>query len=1151
MMSGGAYRKDIFRSIRHGRKRFIAIILITILGVTMFSGLKAACMDLRRSGDRFFDQQDLHDLAVYSTLGLTEEDVLALESLEGVEKACGVYTGQVRAGSAGLQIGADLQTLTEGMDVPFVEEGRMPVRDDEAAVTGKFLVDSGLSVGDTFTITSDTDTEEDMEDVYRIKRFTITAQVIDPQEVDNPYGSMNYRSMNAKVDKIFVRPGAVDSDYYTAVYLTAQGASGMFCFGEAYQQKIADLKSLIEDSIMDQRRQARYDQVLADAQKKIDDGQQEADRELAQAEKDLDQGRKELEDQLSQAKKELDQAALDLQEGRSQLESGKKQLADQEKAAESQMEQAQQQLTDRKKQISQSEASLDGQIAYASSAYGSAWPQSQWDSLVQAAAAAYQPYIAQAMNEGASSADSGDSSVPGQISGQTAAFAAALSAGLGGADVSGYIKDLTSMAIGKGKLLAWDAALDAAQQQLSAQQQTAREQISQGKETLDGKEKELNSSRQQLQSGIEQLGEGADQLLAGEKALQEKQDLALQSFADARAQIRENEDRLLQGQSDYESGLTEYEQGKAEGQSSLESAQAEYEKGKKQAQESLQEARQKLKDIKMADWYIQDRGALSGYSNISSDADSIEVIGTAFPVIFFIVAVLISLTTITRLVEEDRGLIGTYKALGFTDGEIRRKYLVYAGLSSAIGALAGTAMAFVAFPKFIFIVFRIMYVLPDYALWFEPVFGISGPFLFVGGILLATAAACRSELAHTPAQLMRPKAPRAGMRVLLERIRPVWKRLSFLNKVTARNLFRYKKRLFMTIAGIAGCMSLLLFGFSIRDSVHDLAPRQYGQTFRYDMMAAVSSGDNDRLLQQMKDDPQIGSYLNICLTQGILRTDQGDKLSLQVMIVPDDSDLEKYIHLQDLKGRTIELGEGDVFVTRNAATVLDFAAGQKLSLQLADLQLAQPEITAVVENYLGNYIYMRESTFRQYYDDCQRNAVLADFSDQVKSQTQWCGQFSEKDWVLSCSSIEQFKNGFADSFALINMVVYIIIFMSACLAFVVLFTLSTTNISERNREIATIKVLGFYDPEVHLYINKETMILTVMGILAGIPLGWMFSRSLSVILKLPSIYLASSLHLPAYFLAAALSFGFSLIVNVIMNRTLDRIDPVEALKSVE
>lgn len=194
---------------------------------------------------------------------------------------------------------------------------------------------------------------------------------------------------------------------------------------------------------------------------------------------------------------------------------------------------------------------------------------------------------------------------------------------------------------------------------------------------------------------------------------------------------------------------------------------------------------------------------------------------------------------------------------------------------------------------------------------------------------------------------------------------------------------------------------------------------------------------------------------------------------------------------------------------------------------------------------------MRESTFRQYYDDCQRNAVLADFSDQVKSQTQWCGQFSEKDWVLSCSSIEQFKNGFADSFALINMVVYIIIFMSACLAFVVLFTLSTTNISERNREIATIKVLGFYDPEVHLYINKETMILTVMGILAGIPLGWMFSRSLSVILKLPSIYLASSLHLPAYFLAAALSFGFSLIVNVIMNRTLDRIDPVEALKSVE
>ena len=453
--------------------------------------------------------------------------------------------------------------------------------------------------------------------------------------------------------------------------------------------------------------------------------------------------------------------------------------------------------------------------------------------------------------------------------------------------------------------------------------------------------------------------------------------------------------------------------------------------------------------------------------------------------------------------------------------------------------------------EIIFRIFDTMYLFPEYLLRFMPLLGCGGAALFAAGIVIATACACKAELVHMPAVLMRPKAPRAGSRVLLERITPVWKRLSFLNKVTARNLFRYKKRLFMTVAGIMGCMALLLFGFAVRDSVTDLLPRQYENVYRYDVMAAGAASDNDKILSYVNGDPNVQSALNVQISTVKLKNAAGKEEKAQMIVVPGDEPLAEYIGLYNLKDEEIGLLDGEILVTQNAANVLGFAAGDQVEIQDQDLNQREVTVSGLVRNYLGNNVYMTEKTYESLFGDYEPNGVFLKLSEECSDEIAYADDLGGKEGIVSYTSKQELSDEFSDAFTLINMVVYIVIIMAAALAFVVLFTLSTTNISERSRELATIKVLGFFDREVHLYVNKETMILTAIGIVCGIPLGYAFAQTLTYVLNMPSIYLAVSLHGKSYAMAAGLSFLFAILVDLLTNRSLDEIDPVEALKSVE
>ena len=763
MMS--AYNKEIWRAIRKEKKRFFSIMLITILGVGMLTGLRAACMDLRYSADQFFDRQGLYDISVVSTLGLTEKDVDALKALDGVMDAVGVYSETVHAKVNDHEVSIAVCTLNDrGINQPYVLSGRLPEAADETAVTTAFADETGCGIGDVIAV----DTADD-ESSLRYSRFTVTGIVLDVQDVNNAKGATAFRSGQAEEDTVFILPEAADSDIYTQVCLTVDGAAELFCYSDVYEEKVAQVTDAIETQIKENREQARYAEVTDEAKEKLADVKAEAEESFAEAEQklsdaraELDNGWQELSDgqeeldaakqqaedgfaeardeiaagkqQIADGSAQLDAAEQQLSEGEAQVASGKQTLSAKEEETYAQLDAARAQLAESSKQAAETEAALEAQAQAVIQTYGEMWPAEAWDAYVQAAVEAYLPVARAVVAE--QDASQAQAAVPVLVEDSQSAFLEALQ--------QPTADQLVQLAMGMGNVRATIQALGEAQAQLDAAEQTARQQF-------DAAWNELNEGEAQVIFGKSQIADKRAELENGSMALSESEAQLVKKEQETAAQIKDGEANLAEGREKLLKGETEYADGKAE-----------YEKNLADFNETIAEEEQKIADIDMTQWYVQDRTSLSGYANVKSDAASIEAIGTVFPIVFFVVAILISLTTITRMVEEDRGLIGTYKALGFTDREIRRKYLVYACAASVSGGILGNMCGFVLLPEIIFRIFDTMYLFPDYLLRFAPLLGCGGAALFVAGIVIATACACKAELVHMPAVLMRPKAPRAG-----------------------------------------------------------------------------------------------------------------------------------------------------------------------------------------------------------------------------------------------------------------------------------------------------------------------------------------------------------------------------------------------------
>ncbi len=1094
-MMRNAYRKDILRTLKNGKKRFFSILLITALGVTMLTGLKASCVDLRHSADQLYDKQNLFDISIVSTLGLDHDDMEALQGLSGVTAVEGEYSKSVYTEIDDCMQEAEVRTLGNIMNIPTVVEGRLPESANEIAVNESYLLESGKSVGDTLTF----EEGKDEDTVFRNTEYTITAEVINPMDVNNRNGNVSFRAA-ASVDYTFFVPWeAADTDIYTSVYLTVDGTKELICYSDEYTEKVNQIKRQIESEIKEQREQARYDAVKADAMETYLDAEAEVEEELAEAQQKLNDARDELEDgrkKLADGKQELEQqeknadrefqkARKEIEDGYTALESGKQELD----ASEQELASAREKIEQGKEVLAQQETDTMTEI------------QNGLDQI----------------KEGLATAQAALSELEAQ---------AELMQEMPGPELDEILRLIE-------ETKATVSGLTDQLEELEQQKASASEQFASNRSMLEQQEAELIKGEEALAAGRIQWEQSKKELDAGKITLEHEE-------AQARRQIADGKQELLDSQKELEDGeaeLLEHEQ--------------EFAESRQEAMDELADAKREIEEIDMTKWYVQSRDSLSGYANVENDAVTIEGLSAFFPTIFFVVAILISLTTITRMVEEDRGLIGTYKALGFTNREIRRKYVVYAVGACVAGGLVGDFCGFIILPKIIFTFFETMYMIPSYVLRFDWLSGSIGIAMFTAGILVAVLIACRAELLHMPAILMRPQAPQKGSRIFLEYIPGLWKRFTFLNKVTARNLFRYKKRLVMTIVGIMGCTGLLVCGFAIKDTVKELMPRQYEDVNRYDIMAVALGEDNEQLLSYMDDEENIENYMNIQVESIKIRNEQGKEQSVQMFVIPTGETLDDFLHIMDRDERDTDLSENGILVTHNASDVLSLDEGDLVTIQDLSLNETELAVDGIIENYLGNMIYVSQEYYERNVDEYEPNAVLITLKDTCEDPSGYAKTLGEQDGLISTVSTETLKSEFSKAFLLMNMVVYVIIIMAAGLAFVVLFTLSTTNISERCRELATIKVLGFYDREVHLYVNKETIILTVMGIAAGLPAGYFLGSCLTWALRIPGIYFAVSIYPISYVYSAVIAFIFAIVVNLITNRILNAIDPVEALKSVE
>lgn len=1162
-----AYVKDTTRSWLRGWKRFLSIAVISLLGVSVLTGIYAGCRDMFLAADRFYDGQGLHDIQILSTYGLTDDDIVALRRIDGVDTIQPERTQSATTDVAGTDKSVTMTEIgVEGLDLPYLQEGRMPTKAGEVAVTEKYLIDSGHSIGDTITITpvdtaasfgvdmsesgdsdrnatqtgadandsgdsdeqretaadeanesGDSDANGEPMDDETSPQFptelTITAQVLDPKDLTNPTGYVTSALRSpTTADYVFFAPSSgVTGNVYTAISLTVEGAAEQGTFSDDYDRIVDEVIDRIEHTVQDDRQQARRQSIVNEAQRQLDDAKADAYAQLDDAQRQID-------DQCAT----LNENRQTLADTRSQLESAQTEIADGETqiaTARSQIAAGRLQITQGRQQINEARTQLN------------TGKQQLADARAQLDAAQQELNNAEQMLQLARQVRDMLDSVP-TVDEATWAQIAALLAQLG-IDVDPDVPP--------------DDGMQSIKDQLDATIADTQTQYDEGKRQYDANNAVVTQKEQEAAAGEAELNAQASTLEANATALEQQA-----------AQLEAQAATLATNKQQVEDSLKQVEDGEAQladGERQLNDAQAELDEQRAKADEEFSKQQQAIEDIAAARWYVQDRSSIGGYSSLDSDVSSIETLGYAFPVVFLLVAVLMSLTTMTRMVEEERGLIGTYTGLGYGNLTIASRYLLFAVLACLIGGALGLLVGFLGIPSLLLVVLANMYVIPGITLEYDWLYGSLGIALFVVAVLVATAVACAGELRQTPAQLMRPKAPKAGSRVLLERIRPLWTRLSFLNKVTARNIFRFKSRLIMTVGGVAGCTALIVCGLGINDSVDMLGPKQYEDLYRYDLLVVANDADADAMADLVAGNADVTDTMRVRLESGELANDDGSA-TIQLMVIPDGGgeDLSEMVELEDAEhGRAaLTLADDGVIVAQSAANALGVKAGDTVSLTDGNMRHGEVTVTAVNRGVIGSDVYIGEEAYRQAFGDDSPltwNAMYALFDGDGDAQVAYAEELQDDPSILTAMSCEDMRRSFR--FDLMAAVVALIIGLAGSLALVVLFTLANTNVSERVREMATLKVLGFTDREVHTYVNKEMMILTGVGILVGLPLGRFVCGLLTAALSMPGIYFEVEVRWWSYLIAAAATLVFALLVQLITNPVLDRIDPVSSLKSVE
>ena len=1174
-----AFNTETLRSITHSLGRFLAIAAIVALGTGFYAGLRMTAPDMKLAADEYFDGTSLMDIRVLSTLGLTDDDIAVLRHVEGVEAVMPARETDVMASIDGEQYATRVHSLPDAartsdtsdgvharsddpdyLNRPLLVRGSWPQKTGECVLSANLVENDAIAVGDTLTITEGV---QDVDQTLVTRTYTVTGFVNAPYYATSSSMGETTLGSGSIQQYMYVPESDFSADLpYTEAYLTVRGAANERASSDAYQRLVDEVADRIK-ALAPEREQARVDQLKSDAQKELDEKRADYEGERADAQSQLDDAKRQLDD----AAATIAASEQELADGQAAYDSGASELASQRASAQAQLDDAERQIADGQAQLDAQRPQLDDAAGQLQAA------RAQWQQGADALAAAWGDWQRRSdeLDAGITRAQAGVA--------DAAAGVDRIQKGIDALEEQIKQLDPDKDAQKIAELRAEQDALKAQQQDLRAQMalvqatlddlvnvqkpklEAARAELQGKQDALDSSKVELEQQQAAYEGGKAQFDASARKLdqaradLASSRSQADAQIAAAQQqLDDAASRLQDGRAQLEQGRADYDSGLAEYEQKKSDADAQL-----------ADAERRLDDAQKQIDDLERPEWLVMDRTANYGAASFEADADRVDSIAAVFPFIFFLVAALVALTTMTRMVEEERALIGTFKALGYRRTRIASKYLAYAAAASGIGSILGILALSQVLPAVIMKAYGIIYFVPELPLPLpvDPGFAGLAAGLGVGVTLFATWAAVAATLRERPAQLMLPRAPKAGKRIVLERIGPLWRHLSFSWKVTFRNLFRYKKRFVMTVIGIAGCTALLLTGLGLSNAINDIIDKQFGEITKYNAVVTLAddlSSEEQRRIDDLLDDGSLVTAHTLVMRQNMLAGGPDEQDKRMELVVPEDpASFDRFVALNTRVGHhPVKLDDDGLVLTEKLAAELGVRAGDAGALTEQDAignatgTSYEATVTGIVENYVYHYAYMGPALYEQLMGKApDYRTVLAVTTSDPDLRVQFSNDLLAAGGVKTVAYNDETIDAYRDMMSSVNMIVVVLVTAAAALAFIVLYNLTNINITERMREIATLKVLGFTPREMNAYIFREIFLLAAIGCAVGLVLGVWMEGFVVVTAEVDQIMFGRAIHPTSFLLAFLLTMLFTVLVMLAMRGKLRRIDMVESLKSNE
>ncbi|MBP5653524.1 MAG: FtsX-like permease family protein [Lachnospiraceae bacterium] len=1138
--------KTTLREIRASLGRYLAIFAIIALGVGFFSGLKVTGRAMVKVTDDYLKEHSFYDYRLISTLGLEEADAEALRRMTGVRAASGAYHADAVVTDGSAEVAVSFHSITPGINTPSLTAGRMPVSSGEAVADARFCSES--MIGTTIRL-ADSNTDDNLENFAR-RDFTIVGLAYSPLYLNYERGTTSVG--NGSVSYFcLILPEDFDFEVYTDIYVKMD--SDPYIYSDDYKSFKDENKPGMEDALTE-RAMIRYNRLYSDADGELTD----ARRELADAEQKLADAHKEIED----GKQEIADGEQELADARAEIAENEAKLAD----AEKEIAENEQKLIDAEKEIADNEKLLsDGEKELADGKKKLSEAAKQIADNEAALSAA-----ADELNEKEQLIEAGEKELDANEKQLNEAFS----------QLQGQEQELLAA---KEAIMAMGLPEEMAMAQLSEQftaLEAAKATLEANRTALEEARAELVSGRAALEAGRAEYEAGLEAFNTG-KAEYEKNLAAYESskdeIANGRRELEDAKLKVADGWAELNDGKTELEDGRqkladaktevADGDAELEDARKKLADGEAEladkeqefydAKAEFEDAEQQLADFKEPTTYVLTRDENIGYACFENDSKIVDGIAVVFPVFFFLVAALVCVTTMSRMIEEQRTQIGVLKALGYSSGTIMAKYLIYSGSAALFGGVGGFFLGCYAFPTIIWKVYGLMY-------GFTPIRFLFDPVLFTVSIAVAlicsagtTFISCRYDLSRVAAELIRPKSPKSGKRILLERIGFIWKRIKFLHKVSIRNIFRYKGRFVMMLLGIGGCTGLLLTGYGIRDSITEIADEQYTRIQVYDEMVNFSEALTYDEIDDFKNEfaGSLSEFMPI-LQFSADPVGTGSIRSLNMVVLESDRNWTELLKLHDKKtGEQLPFpAPGEVIITHNAAKINNLTVGSMITFRDSDFNEYTLKVSGICDNYFNSYAYISADTYLSFRPSEPPHSIFRSAAVNIKDGTdlhEAAAAFMNHDKVASVNVNADTLDMFSKMMKTMNYIVVLVIFCAAALAFIVLYNLTNINITERIREIATIKVLGFYPNETAAYVFRENLALTALGAAVGIPIGiWLHQYVMSNI-KIDMVTFDVHINPPSYLYAILYTFAFALLVDFVMFFKLKRINMAESLKSIE